>query len=291
MATQKVDDQVRLARTGDHTGLLGAGFIALGIGLAVNSLIGPFAFGIVDYPLSETLHNQTIGLDAVSLLLVAPVSLAIGIMVQRGHPAVPYVGVALGAYTAYMFVQYLVGPSYLDYPRVLPLQLGLFVLGWAVALRAWITGRTGNDLPTLGKSARRHAIALFAFAAFVLLRYVPVFAGVFTGDSIPADAVQDPAMFWTIVLMDLGIFVPLVLAAGVALRRGRTWAQGVLYAAAGWFLLVTTAVLAMALTMLLNDDPHAAPGQVVTFAVTELAVIGYIMLLYRPLIRAARVSR
>jgi hypothetical protein len=94
MATQKVEDQVRLARTGDHTGLLGAGFIALGIGLAVNSLIGPFAFGIVDYPLSETLHNQTIGLDAASLLLVAPVSLAIGIMVQRGHPAVPYVGSA-----------------------------------------------------------------------------------------------------------------------------------------------------------------------------------------------------
>jgi hypothetical protein len=92
-------------------------------------------------------------------------------------------------------------------------------------------------------------------------------------------------MFWTIVLMDLGIFVPLSLAAGVALRRGRTWAPGSLYAAAGWFLLVTTAVAAMAITMLVNDDPHAAPGQVVIFAVTELLVIAYVTVLYRPLLR------
>jgi hypothetical protein len=94
-----------------------------------------------------------------------------------------------------MFVQYIVGPSYLDYPRVLPLQLGLFIVGWTVALRAWIVGRTSDELPTLVSSPRRHAIALFAFAAFVILRYVPVFAGVVAGDPIPADAIEDPAMF------------------------------------------------------------------------------------------------
>jgi hypothetical protein len=155
--------------------------------------------------LSETLHNQMIGLDAVSLLLVAPVSVVMGVLARRGHRAAPHVAVAIGAYTAYMFVQYIVGPSYLDYPRVLPLQLGLFIIGWAAALQGWILGRTSDELPTLGSSPRRHAIALFAFAAFVILRYVPVFAGVVTGDPIPADAIKDPAMFWTIVLMDLGI--------------------------------------------------------------------------------------
>ena len=92
-------------------------------------------------------------------------------------------------------------------------------------------------------------------------------------------------MFGTIVLMDLGIFVPIALAAGVALRRGRTWAQGALYAAAGWCLLVTTAVTAMAITMLVNYDPHAAPALVVLFAVTELVVIAYVTRLYRPLRR------
>ena len=258
MTTPYVDEQVRPARTENHADkLLGAGLIALGVGLAVNSLLGPFALGIVDYPLSETLHNQLIGLDAVSLLLVAPVSVVMGVLARRGHRAALYVAVAIGAYIAYMFVQYVVGPSYLDYPRVLPLQLGLFIIGWAVALQGWILGRTSDELPSLGSSPRRHAIALFAFAAFVILRYVPVFAGVVTGDPIPADAIKDPAMFWTIVLMDLGIFVPIALAAGVAIRRGRSWAQGALYAVAGWFLLVTTAVAAMAITLFVNDDPHA----------------------------------
>ena len=262
----------------------GAALIALGVGLAVNSVLGPFGLGIVDYPLSETLYNQTIGLDAVSLLLVAPISAVMGVLAGRGHRVAPYVGVAIGAYTAYMFVQYIVGPSYLEYPRVLPLQHGLFIIGWVVAAQGWIIGRN-QALPRLAGSARWHAVALFAFAAFVIVRYAPAFSGVVGGAPIPTDAVEDPAMFWTIVLMDLGIFVPLALAAGVALRRGRTWAQGALYAAAGWFLLVTTAVTAMAVTMLVNDDPHAAPAQVVMFAVTELVVIAYVTRLYRPLSR------
>jgi hypothetical protein len=262
----------------------GAALIALGIGLAINSLLGPLVFGIVDYPLSETLHNQTIGLDAVSLLLVAPVSVVMGFMAPRGHRAVPYVGVAVGAYTAYMLVQYIVGPSYLVYPPVLPLQLGLFILGWVVAMRAWIISRSTDTVPLGLRSVGGHAIALFAFAAFVVLRYAPAIAGTVTGLPIPADAVDDPAMFWTIVLMDLGIFVPVALAAGVALRRGEAWAQVALGAAAGWFLLVTTAVTAMSITMLVNDDPNAAAGQVVIFAVTELLVIAYVSRLFGTLV-------
>jgi hypothetical protein len=97
--------------------------------------------------LSETLRNQTHGLEAVSLLVVAPLSVVIGVLARRGHRAAPYVGVAIGAYTAYMLVQYIVGPSYLDYPRVLPLQLGLFVLGWVVALRGRSNARMHSAFP------------------------------------------------------------------------------------------------------------------------------------------------
>jgi hypothetical protein len=75
---------------------LGAGLIALGAGLAVNSVLGPLAFGIVDYPLSETLRNQTLGVEAVSLLVVAPLSVVIGVLARRGHRAAPY-GVGIRA--------------------------------------------------------------------------------------------------------------------------------------------------------------------------------------------------
>ena len=48
------------------------GLMAIGVGLATVAVLGPLAAGVVDYHVTETLRNQTIGLDAVSLLVVAP---------------------------------------------------------------------------------------------------------------------------------------------------------------------------------------------------------------------------
>jgi hypothetical protein len=73
-----------------------------------------------------------IGLDAVSLVVVAPPSVVAGVLVLRSHAAGPPVALAVGAYTAYMLVQYIRGPDYLGLPgdsRVLyPLYLALFTL-------------------------------------------------------------------------------------------------------------------------------------------------------------------
>jgi hypothetical protein len=55
--------------------------------------------------LSETLHNQMIGLDAVSLLLGARRSVwSWAFWPDVGIATAPHVAVAIGAYTAYMFV-------------------------------------------------------------------------------------------------------------------------------------------------------------------------------------------
>jgi hypothetical protein len=60
---------------------------AIGAGLAAVSLLGPLAFGVIDYHVTETLRNQTIGLDAVSSVVVAPLSLLAALLVVRGHVA------------------------------------------------------------------------------------------------------------------------------------------------------------------------------------------------------------
>jgi len=44
--------------------------VAVAAVLVVNSLLGQLAMGVVTHPFSETLVNQAIGLEAVSLLLV-----------------------------------------------------------------------------------------------------------------------------------------------------------------------------------------------------------------------------
>lgn len=120
---------------------LALGLVAIAVGLAAVALLGPFATGVIDYHVTETLRNQTIGLDAVSLLVVAPLSALAALLVLRRHAAGAALGLGVGAYTSYMFVQYILGPEYERLPGnnelLFPLSLVLFALGWIVALAAW----------------------------------------------------------------------------------------------------------------------------------------------------------
>jgi hypothetical protein len=49
---------------------LALALVAIAAALVVNSLLGQLAMGVVTHPFSETVVNQTIGLEAVSLFLV-----------------------------------------------------------------------------------------------------------------------------------------------------------------------------------------------------------------------------
>jgi hypothetical protein len=120
---------------------LAFGLFGLAAGLATVSLLGPLVSGIIEYHVGETLRNQTIGLDAVGLAVVAPLAVVAGRLALRGHAAGPALGLGIGTFTTYMFVQYILGPDYLGLPGnnelLFPLYLALFALGWVVALTAW----------------------------------------------------------------------------------------------------------------------------------------------------------
>lgn len=269
-----------------HPGL-GFGLVVLGCALATNSLLGPLAAGVVEYPLSRSLLNQTLGLEAVSLILVAPASLTAGLLVLRGHPAGPVLGLAPSLYTAYMLVQYVVGPGYLRYPEILTFHLGLFILAEVVAVRAW--GVTGAS--ALARLPRRRertlGIFLLLLAGFVLLRYVPGIVGSSSGEPIPAESREHPAMYWTIVLLDVGVVIPATVAAGITLRRtGAVWARKATYAVVGWFALVGTSVAAMGAAMIIDGDPNASPANVTVFAAMALVSLALAFWVYRPLLRS-----
>ena len=177
-----VEPRTRDARVRTHDAARGreqielaAGLVAIGVGLVTVALLGPFGTGVIDYHVTETLRNQTIGLDTVSLLVVAPLSLLAALLVVRRHIAGPALVLGVGAYTSYMLVQYIVGPEYERLPGnnelLFPLYLVLFALGWIVALIAW------NALDVLPQRSRRDralgrvVLPLLAFLAFG--RYVP----------------------------------------------------------------------------------------------------------------------
>lgn len=150
-----------------------------------------------------------------------------------------------------MFVQYIAGPEYAVCPAVLFPHLAMFVLAGALLVVAW----SNAQVPPIS-SPRRWATVLGLFALFVLSRYVDACVGTFTGAAVPESYSGDLGMFWTVVLLDLGVVVPVAIATVAALLRGAAWADRALYGVLGWFALVPPAVATMALVKLVVGDPH-----------------------------------
>lgn len=270
---------------GGRDGALGGGMVLMGLALALNSLLGPLFQGPVEYPLSRTLLNQTVGLDAVSLLVAAPVSVGAGILAFRGHRAAPTLALAPSAYVVYMFAQYVVGPDYSSFPRILPFHLALFVLGEVNAVRAWV-GAEPSFLARRSSRSRDRilAAALLLLATFVVLRYLPGLVGSWSGEPIPVESREDPAMFWTIFLLDLGVVLPAAVVTAAALWAGAPrWARKAGLGLLGWFALVGVAVGAMGVAMYLDGDPNAAPDTVALMGTTGLLTAALALWAYRPL--------
>jgi hypothetical protein len=269
--------------------LLGGSLVVLAAGLAVVAALGPLTGGPVEYHVGETLRNQTIGLDAASLFVVAPLALVAALLTFRGHVAGPAMALGVGAYTAYMFVQYIVGPEYRTRPgnneALFPLFLALFALGWGSALVSWQALATGR----LAVSSRRASLVgklvlpLLALVAFS--RYLPALADVMDGDPQDAGYLAGPTFFWTIATLDLGVFLPATVATCLGLVRGADWAPRALYLVGGWFGLVGPAVAAMAIAMYVTDDPNASTGSAAFMTVLGLAFAALALTLYRPLFR------
>jgi hypothetical protein len=271
---------------------LALGLFGLAAGLASVSLLGPFLTEAIHYHVSTTLLNQTIGLDAVSLVVVAPLAVVIGILALHGRPAAPVLALAPATYTAYMFLQYVVGPEYLSRPgnseRFFPLFVVLFALGSAVAVRAWSRIELAR-LPALSERRLRLVggvlLPLGALVAFS--RYVPALADAMSVSPSDGGYLAGPTFFWTIAMLDLGLALPAVVVACVGLLRGAAWGVKATYGVVGWLALVGTAVAGMGIAMYANDDPNASLGATVAMTLLALGFVALAVFVFRPLVRAA----
>jgi len=265
---------------------------ALGFGLAVVAVLGPLMTGEIEYHVTETLRNQTIGLDAVSLFLVAPLSMAAAVLVLRNHVAGAALALGIGAYTSYMFVQYMLGPEYERLPgdneRLFPLYLLLFAFGWLVVLAAWNV-LEAERLPSAPDRDRRiGAIVLPVLALLAFVRYLPALADWMGGTPEDPGYLAGPTFAWAIAMLDLGVFLPATIATCAGLLRSATWSGKALFTVVGWFALVGTAVAAMGITMYVNDDPNASGPGAVMMTVLGVAFAIVALWLYFPLFSSAK---
>nr|WP_271210740.1 hypothetical protein [Rhodococcus wratislaviensis] len=275
----------RPAPPGRHA-VFGTGMFLLAGVLVLNSLLGPLGLGLIDYPISTTLQNQLIGLEIVTLALVAPLSIAAAVLALRGHRAAGPMAFGPAAYTAYMFAQYVLGPEYADFNAVVLFDLGVFAAGAVLAVGGWTITDTRSLPDTTPAKQRTYGVVLLALAAFVVSRYL----GPILGGAMPAEFADARTFFWSIVLLDLGLVVPATIVSAVALFRRTSSAPKALYAVLGWFVLVPPSVVSMAAVMVARSDPAGSVGQVVVLGVVAVVFLVFAANVFRPLLSRHRVD-
>ena len=70
---------------------------------------------------------------------------------------------------------------------------------------------------------------------------------------------EGPAAFWVIKYLDLGFMIPAGIVIGIGLLRNIPIATKAAYGFGGFLASLTGAVAAMAVAMMIRDDPSAQP--------------------------------
>jgi hypothetical protein len=269
--------------------MLGACLLALAGCLVALSVLGPLITGVIQWRIRPTILSQLYGLDAVSLIVVAPLAAVAGVSALRGQTTGALLGFAPPAYAVYMAPQYVLGPDYAhvagDNERWFPLLLVLFALGVVATALAWAELTTAS--PARSERAERliGRRLLPAVAAVVFVRYIPTLAGWMSAHPQAKDYVAGPNFSWTIALLDLGVALPATIAVCTGYRRAASWGRAGLYALTGWFALVGAAVAGMAIAMQLRHDPAMTVSQMLVMVILGGVLIALAAALYAPAVR------
>ena len=233
------------------------GLFTLSTVLIVNTVLGPLGTEFIRYPISGTLLNQTIGLEAVTAGIVIPLTVTAGVLALRGQAAAALLGFGPAAFSTYMLVQHVLGPEYDRYTGNGPVaDRHLHALRCPRGVGRVLAAR--QPVPTTTPRRRRaHGVLLLLLGTFILTRYLPVVLG----GTVPPEFADARTFFWSIFLLDLGIVVPATFAAGIGLLLDAQVAPRALYALMGWYALVPLSVAARSATMVINDDPRARPAK------------------------------
>jgi hypothetical protein len=260
---------------------------ALAAGIATASVLGPLVLGVMEYRTSPTMENQFLGSDAAALFVIAPLAVAASVWAARGQRVVAPLAAGIGVYALYTYFQNIVGQEYLRLPgnaeRFFPLLLAVFILAEVVVV---LGVRQLSGFPRLSRRLERTTAAVLILLAIflVLMLHLPSMVTAWTAPETLTEYASAPTPFWLVKLMDLGIIVPVALATGIGLWRGVAWSRRVLYPLLTGYLCLSVSVTAMAVVMLVRDDPDASIAVTAAFAGFTLAFAGLLWALYRPLL-------
>ena len=265
--------------------LAGYALIALGLGVAAVSLLGPLASGLIDWRIAENTEIQLVGQDIVGLVLVAPVAIAAGVLWLRQHRLAPPLALGPALFSLYTFMSYVLSPDYHRYAgnneNAYPLLLGIIILSWVTAAAAWSAFDRASPTELSDRVRRTLGIAFLLVAGLFIFAWSGQIVQVIAGTADLPEYLDDPGTFWVIKTFDLAFVMPVAIATGIGLLRNNWLAVHAAYAIAGFFTLMSAAVSAMGIMMLLRDDPAASYFLPAVTTPMTLVIGGLTVMLYR----------
>jgi hypothetical protein len=242
--------------------MVGAGLIVLGLAVAIAVVLGPLISGAIDFRTSEAIENQFVGSEIVSLVLVAPIATASGILWLRRNRLAPALAFAPALYSVYTYGSAVLGQEYGRYEgnieKAFPLYALLVAGSVLLSAAAW-SRIVAMELATPSPHLRRTlAIVLVGVGGMIALAWAHQIWLVLIGDP-PTEYLEGPTCFWVIKLFDLGFVVPAAIGTGIGVWRSRPMAIRLAYELSGYLTCMAAAVTCMAITTTVTNDPSSQP--------------------------------
>ncbi len=254
--------------------------------LALLAILGPLGLNIIKHKASESAIYQIQGQDLVNLLLLTPLCIIGGVLYFKKRESAKYLLILVGIYIfLYTGLAYGIGQEWNMYDGNVEGYFWLFyilIIGGLILLLSSLSMFNEKDAPEFNTKSLRVYIGLMVIflAMFSMMWIQEILEVVRTGDTSTGSYSESPNVFWVIRYFDLGITLPLGFIGLYLLGTRPKKAYPLMLAFYGFFVTLSTAVVAMAAMMVLNNDPNVQTEGLFIFPIlTILAWAGLFYLL------------
>ncbi|MHA1975844.1 MAG: hypothetical protein ACW98I_02955 [Candidatus Hodarchaeales archaeon] len=241
--------------------------------LTLLAILGPLGLDIIKHRSSQSAMYQIQGQDLVNLLLLAPLSLIGGVLYFRKNENAKYFLILVGIYTfLYTGLAYGIGQEWSMYDGNVEDYFWLFyilIIGGLLIFISSFSMFNETDAPEFNRKSLRVYIGLMVIflAMFSMMWIQEILEVVTTGDTSTGSYLETPNMFWVIRYFDLGITLPLGFIGLYLLGTRPKKAYPIVLAFYGFFVTISTAVVAMAVVMVLSNDPLVRTEGLIIFPI------------------------
>ncbi len=228
--------------------------------LIAMAALGPSGTEDIEYRTSQSGTWQVMGQDLADLFLIAPLLLIGGTLQLMRRDFAKYFLVLTPLTLMYTGFSLGVGQEWTLYDGNAETYYWMFmtlIIG-GLLLLIGVLPRFG---PGEGTGFQRKRLIIFVLVmGLVMLMFAGMWVGqinevIATGDLSDGSYTDSPNVFWTIRFLDLGICVPLGFVSLFLLLRRPEKGYPLVLLFFGFFLTMAVTVNAMALVMVMNDDP------------------------------------